>query len=544
MKKISTNLTILLLLLFLGIVLPMVSMDDSSNIIDNRKNFPIYDLQSSDVSLDFEQLYNLGLNITWGGINRDEGNNIKLNQSDIYLSGTTASFGGGNSDAVLIKMDEFGNIKWNTTWGGSEIETGRRIDFDSSNNIIQGGKTYSFGPSVPNANWFISKFDASGAQLMNRSWGTVEGEYGGGVVVDSTDYIYFAGCTFSQIGGSCTITLVKHNSSGDEEWTKYAGYRSGHRDITIDSSDNIYISGVAGGADEDAVFLKYTTDGILDLSRTWGGTGLERGWAIKIDSVGNIYIAGETSSYGVNIDAVLLKYNSSGDFQWYQTWGGDQFETAFALALDSQEDIYIAGETESFGDLDGDNFIVKYSSTGDQIWNYTWGGINEDVATDITLDSSDNLFLTGYTESYGAGDADLYLLKFEKSSSTVPPEIIINSPNQFEIFRATSPSFDVSITGTDIDTRWYTIDGGATNITFTGITGQISQVEWDKQGNGAVTLRFYVNNTLGFENFTEVIVIKDVVKQPPPGIPGYNLIALIGVTLTITTILSRRRIKK
>ncbi len=81
------------------------------------------------------------------------------------------------------------------------------------------------------------------------------------------------------------------------------------------------------------------------------------------------------------------------------------------------------------------------------------------------------------------------------------------------------------------------------NITFTGPTGQISQTGWNKRENGAVTLKFYVNNSLGFETSAENIVIKDVVKQPSPEILGYDVYILLEVVGVIAFILIRKRNK-
>ena len=95
-------------------------------------------------------------------------------------------------------------------------------------------------------------------------------------------------------------------------------------------------------------------------------------------------------------------------------------------------------------------------------------------------------------------------------SVVIHPSITINTPSQYEFFSAIAPDFDIIIVESKLNTTWYTLDDGLTNITFTGLTGTINQTEWDKKGHGAVTIRFYANDTFGNVGQAEVIINKDL----------------------------------
>jgi hypothetical protein len=95
------------------------------------------------------------------------------------------------------------------------------------------------------------------------------------------------------------------------------------------------------------------------------------------------------------------------------------------------------------------------------------------------------------------------------SVDTNPPKITINSPNQNEFFGIQAPNFDISIQEANLYYRWYTIDNGITNTTFSGLTGIIAQSEWSKKSDGAVTIKFSANDTGGYEGYAERIVRKD-----------------------------------
>ncbi len=129
--------------------------------------------------------------------------------------------------------------------------------------------------------------------------------------------------------------------------------------------------------------------------------------------------------------------------------------------------------------------------------------------------------------------------------STAPPEVTINSPTPSQTIGTSAPSYDISITE-PYDSIWYTFDGGTTNITASSLTGTINQAAWTALSDGIITITFFVNNSAGMEGSAQVQVIKDSSEEPliPPGIPGYNTIALIGVTLAVTLILAKRKLKK
>jgi len=97
----------------------------------------------------------------------------------------------------------------------------------------------------------------------------------------------------------------------------------------------------------------------------------------------------------------------------------------------------------------------------------------------------------------------------EEMPNQIAPIISVTNPTPNEVFGMSAPDFELSIFGTSINTTWYTIDDGSTNITFSGLTGAIDQTEWDKKGDGDIILRFYVNNTLGNSSYTDVIIKKD-----------------------------------
>ncbi|GAG95284.1 unnamed protein product, partial [marine sediment metagenome] len=91
-----------------------------------------------------------------------------------------------------------------------------------------------------------------------------------------------------------------------------------------------------------------------------------------------------------------------------------------------------------------------------------------------------------------------------------------------------------------------TYNEGTTKNFISSMIGILNQTLWNQLPNGYVTIRFYANDTLGNINFDEVIVVKASPTANPPsgGIPGYNIIFLLGTISLITALIIRREFNK
>ena len=128
-----------------------------------------------------------------------------------------------------------------------------------------------------------------------------------------------------------------------------------------------------------------------------------------------------------NTDLFVVKYNSSGTWQWTKQNGTDRYDEARGVATDSSGNVYVTGYTE--GGLDGntsagnaDLFVVKYNSSGTKQWTKQLGSSSRDYANGIVTDSSGSVYVSGTT--YGgldgntsAGNADLFVVKYNSSGT-------------------------------------------------------------------------------------------------------------------------------
>ncbi|MFX1321874.1 MAG: SBBP repeat-containing protein, partial [Promethearchaeota archaeon] len=148
---------------------------------------------------------------------------------------------------------------------------------------------------------------------------------------------------------------------------------------------------------------------------TWGGSTGDSGNGITVDGAGNIYITGYTNLWVMGDEnAFIAKYDSAGTSLLNITWVGSNGDSGNGIALDGAGNIYITGCTNMYGAGGPDAFIAKYDSAGTSLLNITWGGSNGDSGNDIALDGSGNIYITGYTASFGAGYSDAFIAKYKR----------------------------------------------------------------------------------------------------------------------------------
>lgn len=148
--------------------------------------------------------------------------------------------------------------------------------------------------------------------------------------------------------------------------------------------------------------------------------------------------------------------------------------------------------------------------------------------------SSDNVYIVGETKSFGAGGRDVALVKY--GPDIYDPIIHINIPSQNEKFRNIIPNYSIAIAEPNLESIWYTIDGGLNNYTITQFSGTINQTAWDASPYGDVTIGFYAKDYVGNIGYGEVVVKKD----KDPTIPGYNIFLIIWVISTMSIIIIKR----
>ncbi|MFQ6066756.1 MAG: hypothetical protein ACE5K3_05725 [bacterium] len=352
----------------------------------------------------------------WGGGANDWGLSIAIDRArSIYLVGTTESFGVGE-DHFLVKYSPEGDTLWEKTWDRGGNDSGRSVAVDPQSAVYVAGDTYSSGGGSYDA--LLVKRTPEGKILWEKTWGGENSECATAVAVDTEGTVYLVG-SISPPARPGDGFVVKYTSQGEILWEKTWG--GGLEDYVctavVDATGNLYLAGstYSSRRDRDAFLVKYASEGEILWEKTWGGTSQEGVAAVAVDTEGNVYVVGSVSTPGYREDAFVAKYTPEGQILWDRTWGGEDYEYATAVALDTEGNVYLVGFISPLAGSE-DAFVVKYTSQGEILWEKTWGGAECDRASAAVVDATGNLYLAGFTYSYGPAE-DAFLLCV---SSTVP----------------------------------------------------------------------------------------------------------------------------
>jgi hypothetical protein len=201
-------------------------------------------------------------------------------------------------------------------------------------------------------------------------------------------------------------------------------YGSSEEDVAnslVQTSDGGFV--VAGytkafDIDGDAWLVKTDASGNVEWNRTYGEEDWDRINSLVKTSDGGYALAGYTYSFSAGFgDFWLIKTDSSGNMEWNKIFGEYDLDRANSLVETSDGGFALAGYTNSFGAGHYDFWLIKTDSSGNLEWNQTYGGVDQDIAWSLIQTSDGGFVLAGETLSFGAGDHDFWLVKTDSSGN-------------------------------------------------------------------------------------------------------------------------------
>jgi hypothetical protein len=187
--------------------------------------------------------------------------------------------------------------------------------------------------------------------------------------------------------------------------------------------------------------VKLDSSGNVQWTKTIGGSDWDEAYSIIQSSDGGYVVAGETRSFGAgDWDIYVVKLDSSGNVQWTKTIGGSDWDGANSIIQSSDGGYAVAGGTLSFGAGSADIYVVKLDSGGNVQWTKTIGGSSSDEAYSITQSSDGGYVVAGYTYSFGAGYEDIYVVKLDANGNVCFSQNITNYSVSSNVGSFSAPS--------------------------------------------------------------------------------------------------------
>ena len=278
---------------------------------------------------------------------------------------------GMNGDSYFIQQTNtlsHSQIEWSKFFGGSQLDWGWSVQQTYDEGYIIAGETTSFGAGGYDA-WLI-KTDRDGSEVWNKTFGGELKDGARSVVITTDSCIVMAGYTDSfGHGYAHDFWLIKTDNTGHELW-----------------------------------------------NRTYGGYRSEAGFSVFQTTDGGFIITGYTYSFGAGANDVwLIKTDPTGYEVWNKTFGGPEGEYGMSVQQTTDQGFIIAGSTSSFGDGNDDGWLIKTDSDGNELWNKTIGGGNNDWFGSVAQTRDGGYIITGDTASFSTGGYDAWFVKTDGS---------------------------------------------------------------------------------------------------------------------------------
>lgn len=395
----------------------------------------------------------------FGTANYEEVWGFDLTSDSGYILG-----GYTNTDnALLIKLNSNGDTLWTKEIDAGGWDLPYSIQQTSDNGYIIGGRTSGFGAG--GLDMFLIKTDVNGNNQWTKAIGGSGDETVNCVKQTMDGGFILAGNTYSFSTGLNDFYIVKTNSLGNILWSKSIGGTSNDNAYSIvQTTDSGYVAvGLtlsAGAGDKDVLAVKLDKNGNISWMKTYGGTGDDRANSIEQTTDGGFIISGVTNSFGAgNYDFNLIKVDSAGNLTWEKTYGGNGDEWAYCVQQTTDNGYILSGYTTSFGAGNADYYMVKTNSTGDTLWTKTFGGTMADYTTAIKQTPDNGFAVIGYSQSFAVGSYDFYFVKTDNNGNGICNQnntnTIISTPTQ----TVTTPTLTVSMGGI-VNTTTPTVSNG------------------------------------------------------------------------------------
>lgn len=370
---------------------------------------------------------------------------VQANDGGYILAGSTNIYGGGISDAFVIKTDDSGNLIWSKTYGGNNDDYSSDLQKTNDGCYVMIGSTSSFGAGLVDV--FLLKIDPNGFLLWGKTYGGINNESANSVQQTKDCGYIIAGWTESPEPGIDNAYMIKTDSSGNFQWSRSFGKAVNASANSIQQTkDGGYIIAVNG---VDINMIKIDTSGSILWSRTYGGYLAEHVSSVRETTDGGYVIVGATNSFGSgwnDFDVYLIKTKADGIMDWSRLYGDELLDAGNSVWPTSDGGYILAGSARSFSNIfnKSECYLIKTDSSG-----YT-GCYMSTPATSVdtvSFVSDDPTTITTAHDFFSA----TYVLEAGTSGtmrnlcSTVDLQEVVNK-NSFSIFpNPSSTSVTVSV---------------------------------------------------------------------------------------------------
>ncbi|MFT3885732.1 MAG: hypothetical protein QM724_09960 [Flavobacteriales bacterium] len=413
---------------------------------------------------------------TIGGTNSEVGHGVvAIDDGGCIISGSTGSFGAGGGDLYLLKLTATGDLAWSRAIGSPSVEAGWRIAAAGDGTLLIAGSTNQGNGGYDG--WLVHT-DATGQVIDQHIYGGSDWD----LLYDVAPLVsgaYAVGQTYSQgIGGD--IWLLRLDTAGDTLWTRTLGgaYVDEGRSVRTTPDGGCIIAGTWGvdGSNSDLLVAKFAADGTLEWRTLVGGTtDLDAGFGVAVKADGG-YIACGTMLSDVDDQPILLvALLADGSVDWSKTVGGPGMWAAREVRERPDGGIVAVGFTDAFGAGRRDMYLLFTDASGEFEQGRTYGQSENDEAWAFAPTIDGGYVVVGVASGYGPGTNAVLAVKGDANGNVSSSAITIElDPLGMDDLEAPSSSAlfpNPALPGTTVS--WRSPDLHPTRVTVMDAQGRI-----------------------------------------------------------------------
>lgn len=357
---------------------------------------------------------------TFGTSSNESGNGIIQSIAGDYYVFGVADVGTSNSDFFITKLNSAWNVQWTKRYGTSAAENLFQTLKTTDGNLMLCGTTTING----SLDEYIIKIDFNGNVLWSKTYGGSGDDYAINIQNTSDGGYVIAGRTNS-FTASIDAHIIKIDATGTVQWSKSFGRTS--NDYIYNCYQTVDGGYITAGSTQENGFTNYNwfitkldATGNIIWTKVMGQVLDEGARKMVIASDGGFIICGHSRYRNSSSDALILKLDANGTVQWTRSFGGAGGEDIYAISATSDGNYIVGGITDSFGSGNYDVYLTKFDINGNVFWNKIYGGAQSETLTSgEILSTVDNGYVfVCTTSSFGAGGADAYLVKTDCNGNT------------------------------------------------------------------------------------------------------------------------------
>ena len=356
---------------------------------------------------------------SFGGRGADGGNDVLGTSDGGYISvGYTNAYGSGKNDVWIIKTDFNGEKQWSRVYGGKLDDYGWGVTESDDGGYVIAGETFSFGSGQSDI--YLLKIDSNGNMKWNTTFGGLAEDVAYSVVNSNDGGFIVAAQTKSYGKGGSDGMIVKFDSKGIKQWNRLFGGKGLDylKSITVDSLKGYILAGGSrsfNDGDNQGWVLSVNNDGYPRWEKTYGDVGEDGFNMITRTKDGGFVAVGSSASFfskGMK-DVIMIKLDSAGQKLWMNLYGGRENDIGNAVNECKDGGFIIAGETTSYGKGKSDILLIKTDQLGIEKWKTTVGSVGVDIGNSVQELTKGGYIISG-TSTISNLSFDSILIKTDK----------------------------------------------------------------------------------------------------------------------------------